>query len=366
MKRVWMISLIIFGLVGCAMLLLNSAPATAQTTWEEVQLPGNQPAPRRGFSIARIGNEAYIYGGTDGTTVFSDLWEYNYETGWHQIFPTLTVPRLIPRYGHITPYLEDDGTLYIFYGATDSGYPYLSGDLTDIYDPATNTLSRAPSGASFPGGSINASATPLNGKIWLYGGRTGDDVLGDLWSYNPLTGTWASISYYPFRPLFGHAAVSYGDKIYVFGGHDGKEAKGDLRCFDPDTRAWTTIATFDKPEAFYLSAMGYLEEDSTVQRNSIAAQASKRVWLVGGKNNAGEDIADAWEFNFTTRRWRALPPLPAPRSDAGLMVFPNPDGTVTLVVFGGERDGVPITETMAITITLPPTYTVYLPLVLRQ
>ncbi len=90
------------------------------------------------------------------------------------------------------------------------------------------------------------------------------------------------------------------------------------------------------------------------------------MWLVGGKNSNDEDVAEVWEFNFATNRWRSLPPLPAPRSNAGLTVFPNPDGTVTLLVFGGESDGVPIAETMAMTVTFPPTYIIYLPLVIRQ
>ena len=362
MKKVWLVSCIMFSLIVCAGILLNPAPAAAQSEW--VQLPGNQPVPRTGHSIVRIGNGAYIYGGNNGTTVFEDLWKYNYETGWEHITFTVTAPTLIPRYGHTATAYDDK--IFIISGRDDSTvFPYLSGQLTDIYDPVTNTLSRAPSGVSFPGGGIYASATPLDGEIWLYGGRMGNDVLGDLWSYNPASGSWSGISYYPFRPLFGHVAVPYEGKIYVFGGHDGEEAKGDLRCFDPTTRTWTTIATFDSPEALYLSAMGYLEDDPNAQRNLMGAQAGGRMWLVGGKNSNDEDVADVWEFNFVTNRWRELTPLPEPRANAGLAVFPNPDGTVTLLVFGGERDGVPTAETMAMTVTLPPTYTVNLPLVMQ-
>lgn len=433
MKRVWIIPPIIFSLIVYAGLLLNSAPATAQSVWvqlepnptgprtghsiarigddcpwggcgsewvqlpgnqppprtghslvqtgddvfsygvlyewgccgsEWAQLPGSQPPPRTGHSIARIGNDAYIYGGTNGTTVFQDLWKFNYETGWAQVqFPvTDTVPG--PLHHHQAVWLTEGGVdkMYLFYGMTDDPvFPYVSGGRTTVYNLATNTFTRAPSGASFPGGSIYASATPLNGEIWLYGGKMGDDVLGDLWNYNPLSGSWASVSYYPFRPLFGHAAVPYNGKIYVFGGHDGNEAKGELRCFDPDTRRWTTIATVDTPEALYLSASGFLEADANVQRNSTAAQTGGWMWLVGGKNSNGEDVSNVWEFNFVTNQWRELTPLPEPRSNAGLAVFPNPAGTVTLVVFGGERDGVPIAGTLAMTLV----YTIYIPLVMR-
>lgn len=403
MKRVWIISLFIFSLIVYAGLLLDSAPATAQSVWvqlepnptgprtghsiarigdgcpwggcgsEWVQLPGNQPAPRTGHSIARIGNDAYIYGGTNGTTVFQDLWKFNYETGWAQVqFPvTDTVPG--PLHHHQAVWFTEGGVdkMYLFYGMTDDPvFPYVSGGRTTVYNLATNTFTRAPSGASFPGGSIYASATPLNGEIWLYGGRMGDDVLGDLWRYNPTSGVWVSQSYYPFRPLYGHVAVPYNNKMCVFGGNDGEIVRNDFLCYDPAVKNWANIETHGDPTPGELYGYAYRlpwesKADLNLQQDTVTSQASGRMWLVGGKNGNGEDVAEVWEFNFATNRWRALTPLPAPRSDAGLTVFPNPDGTVTLLVFGGESDGVPIAETMAMTVTFPPTYTVYLPLVLR-
>ncbi|GIV98822.1 kelch repeat-containing protein [Roseiflexus sp.] len=370
MKRVWIISLIIFCLIVCAGLLFNPASATTRArfsnsgSWEEIQ--GNQPAPRTGFSIARIGNDAYIYGGTNGETVFDDLWKYNYETGWEHITPTVTAPTRLKRYGHTATRYEDQ--MYIFYGADDDTlFPYHSGHQTDIYDPATNTLSRAPYVVSNPPGGLYVSATALDGYIWTFGGLYGDVAFGDLWRYNPASGVWASKSYYPLRPLYGHVAVPYNNKMYVFGGNNGQAVNGDFLCYDPAIHSWEAIETSGGPEPLYLSTGGHLDEaDYNAQQNLTTAQVGGRMWLVGGKNSNDEDVADVWEFNFATNRWRELTPLPAPRSNAGLAGFPNPDGTVTLLVFGGERDGVPIAETMAMTVTLPPTYTVYLPLVLRQ
>lgn len=371
MKRVWIIPPIIFSLIVYAGLLLNSAPATTQArfrisgSWEQIQ--GNQPAPRTGHSIARIGNDAYIYGGTNGETVFEDLWKYARETGWEQITPTVTAPTLLKRYGHTAT--RYDNQMYIFYGVDDETlFPYHSGHQTDIYDPATNILSRAPYVVNNPAGGLYASAVGLDGYIWTFGGLYGNVVFGDLWRYNPASGVWASKSYYPLRPLYGHVAVPYNNKMYVFGGNNGQAVKDDFLCYDPAIHTWSEIeVASDKPEPLYLSTGGHLDEDDlNRQQNLTTVQTGGRMWLVGGKNSNDEDVAEVWEFNFATNRWRSLPPLPAPRSNAGLTVFPNPDGTVTLLVFGGESDGVPIAETMAMTVTFPPTYIIYLPLVIRQ
>ena len=74
----------------------------------------NSPAPRFShFAIFDPPEEVYIYGGTDGNTVFGDIWIFNIRTiSWKKVDGLFKVPP--PRFGHFGALFAEK--LYIFAG----------------------------------------------------------------------------------------------------------------------------------------------------------------------------------------------------------------------------------------------------------
>ena len=88
-------------------------------------------------------------------------------------------------------------------------------------------------------------------------------------------------------PRSGHTAVLDGSKVMVFGGYTGKEVLGDLWTFDLESLEWLEIETMLAPSA----------------RMSHAACIDQgRMYIHGGSglNIGSENLDDLWELNLTS------------------------------------------------------------------
>lgn len=121
-----------------------------------------------------------------------------------------------PRYGHTAAAL--DGRIYIMGGRQSEHHDAL--DVVEIYDPATDTWETAPEPTREK--RVNAAVVVYDGKIWLIGGRHGDDVLDDVEILDPATGRWDEGPELK-KAREGLAAVVLNGTIYVVGGF-GKNA----------------------------------------------------------------------------------------------------------------------------------------------
>ena len=83
-----------------------------------------------------------------------------------------------------------------------------------------------------------------------------------------------------------------------------------LAVFDPATRQWEVIESPEKPRSCQM--VGYQGE----------------VWMLGGRDTAGED--QTLIYSPSTRQWRKGPPLPRPLSWGAAEVVKG-----TLIVTGG-------------------------------
>ncbi|GAQ89906.1 hypothetical protein KFL_005750070 [Klebsormidium nitens] len=101
-----------------------------------------------------------------------------------------------------------------------------------------------------------ASATLMNGQLYLFGGASDEETLSDLWTLRLDNWTWSrpSISL-PTTPRAWHSATAVGQRLLVFGGErthaHGNSMKttsfNDVSVFDTDAMVWFAAHTTGQP-----------------------------------------------------------------------------------------------------------------------
>lgn len=84
-----------------------------------------------------------------------------------------------------------------------------------------------------------AAACHLNGKGYIFGGRTQDGkYLNDLWQYDPQTDTWTSINTFPGKARVHAIMIADGDALYMGLGFSGERVYVDS-CYLKDIWRYT-------------------------------------------------------------------------------------------------------------------------------
>lgn len=157
-----------------------------------------------------------IYELRDTTAQYAELDLTQPEAGWSA---PAGIFSMLPRVGAAQAMLG--GKLYVIGGSPsrdhyyNSGWNFLSVDTVEIFDPATKTVRF---GAPLPTPRFGASATVVNGKIWVVGGV---DALGQpiptAEIYDPTTNRWMIHS--PLPQAWAHGAVGFfASKVWSLGG----------------------------------------------------------------------------------------------------------------------------------------------------
>jgi N-acetylneuraminic acid mutarotase len=107
------------------------------------------------------------------------------------------------------------------------------------YHPASNewTILSAPEETR-----EHPAAVLLNGKIYLIGGRYGNDMFASVEIYDPANDTWAPGT--PMNePRSAHVALVIDNKIWVFGGEvlfPELKILNSVEIYDPESDTWTS------------------------------------------------------------------------------------------------------------------------------
>lgn len=163
---------------------------------------------------------------------------------------------------------------------------------------------------------------------YLFGGRDGATVMGDLWAYDLATDAWASVETGDGPPArFGHEAVWVDEVgLVVFAGQAGPTFFDDLWAFDPTTSAWRRLPSGgDVPLARYGTC-------ATIGPDG-------RLWISHGFTSDGTRFADTRAYDFAAGAWADETPsgdLPVSRCLHGC--WWTDDGALAL--FGGQTTGV--------------------------
>lgn len=346
-----------------------------------------EPSPRYGHTMVTISDTVYLFGGTNITPtqgilsgplrpagdLYNDIWAYREPTGWEKIESSGTVPS--PRHSHAATTLG--GLMYV-YGGTDGTTVF--NDMWE-YDPATNEWTQklwtGPYNApdryegTLTGGGVGSD------YLYLYGGRRpGGYICSVFYRYNVNTGE-ASSMWVPNGPdaRAGHSAVEYDGKIYLFGGIGGEPPtyKNDLWVYDPLFGKWTKLEPLGDlryglpPERAY----------ATMVATRISATARISLVVIGGRNSYGDaDPIDLWSYIPERNVWECCKGCGHPNGRAhfagGTLVRPDAyrdvlrtaqAGSDAILIFGGLHNGVPIAETVIL--NYPFLRHLYLPLVTR-
>ena len=229
----------------------------------------------------------------------------------------------------------------------DVATPSSSPTMTESAPPSVTSAAPAPTEVPTPGATpaplawqaleVNGpspredhtwTADPSNRVAYLFGGRDGTLVFGDLWAYEFETDTWTQLAQTaPPEPRFGHEAVWVdGIGLVIFSGQAGPNFFNDLWAFDPAVGTWTELAaTGDVPVARYGSCA------------SIGPDG--RLWISHGFTSDGTRFNDTLAYDFDAGAWTDETPdgdLPVNRCLHGC--WWTDDGTLAL--YGGQTTGV--------------------------
>ena len=162
---------------------------------------------------------------------------------------------------------------------------------------------------------------PETDVAYLFGGRDGDAVFGDLWAYDLATDTWEELAA-PTGPAarFGHEAVWVeGTGLVTFAGQAGPtDFFNDLWAYDPSTRSWRELPSSGAvPVARYGTCAGIGPDG--------------RLWISHGFTAENARFADTVAYDFASGAWTVEtpgPPVPVNRclhgcwwTDAGALAL---------------------------------------------
>ena len=171
----------------------------------------DMPRARTGPTASLVNGKIYIIGGGDED--FETIAENDvYDTLTHTWTAIADIPT--PRMSLQAVVLN--GKIYAIGGVTGMSDGEVSLTTVEEYDPATDTWA-AKADMNYPRKYFDACA--LNGKIYVFGGCTGNcaGVLSSVEEYDPATDTWKEMNNLP-AAIGGPSVAQLNGKAYVIGG----------------------------------------------------------------------------------------------------------------------------------------------------
>jgi N-acetylneuraminic acid mutarotase len=265
------------------------------------------PTARSGIGVAVVKGKIYaIEGGIN--------YEYDPSTGsW-----TTKTPMPTPMSGFGIAVVENK--IYVIGG--DSGNWTAGVTLTNVnqvYDPAIDTWETR---TSMPTKRLGLSASVVDGKIYLIGGRIGEPTYAGVSAtevYDPSTDTWTTVDSIP-TPVSSHASAVVGNKIYIMGGYTRNTGGVNLnQIYDPETDTWSSGASL--PTGVDGAAAGV----------TAGTTSTQRIFVIGGKR--GIDAVNLNQvYDPKTDTWVSGPTMPTARYGLGVAVVDN-----SLYAIGGRE-----------------------------
>jgi N-acetylneuraminic acid mutarotase len=234
---------------------------------------------------------------------------------------TWTEGRSAPTPKMEAPAAAIDGKLYVFGGFAGTGYGAPVEPMVSVYDPKLDRWTRA---ADLPLDVTHCNAVLVDGVVWLAGGYRGPhpgEVVANVLRYAVATDSWNEGPALPVATAAGTLALVGRTLHYVGGFRDRDTTVGDhwALALDGGTR-WEPRAPLPVPRGHLGSAV-----------------VDGALYAIGGQirhDTAPVDLDAVHVYDAASDAWRAVAPLPAPRShfEASTFVY---DGAIVIV---GGRD----------------------------
>jgi hypothetical protein len=178
-----------------------------------------------------------------------------------------------------------------------------------MLDPSNmkwTSLSPSDSSKPFPPArSYHCSTSNNNDKIFVHAGCPESGRLGDLWSFQPSSCTWAQLADAPGPPRGGTSITFHDGLLYRMNGFDGKaEQGGSLDIFDPASNTWSTK---------HYAADGVSGPAPRSVAAVLPVVANEKLLLVTlfgendpsslGHQGVGKMLGDVWAYDITLDTW---------------------------------------------------------------
>lgn len=236
---------------------------------------------RFGAIAFSIGTKGYLgLGTTVGYgTIFKDLWEYNPDNDvWTQK----------------ADYAGGTMCYGIAYAANFKGYVglgYTSKTETRTpsmyeYNPLSNVWTQKNPVRRGNGGIAESGYFGIGNKVYTVGGNGTDGK--ECWSYDTGTDTWAQEKSLPGIARKNPAGLAIDNKGMIVGGYDGNNVLGDVWSFDPASRAvWNQESNF--PGGARTGAIGF--------------GIDGKGYVGTGLKSTGEFLSDFYEYDMSKATW---------------------------------------------------------------
>ncbi|CAH2036969.1 unnamed protein product [Thlaspi arvense] len=267
----------------------------AKQIWTQPIISGTPPPPRDSHSCTTVGDNLFVFGGTDGIKPLKDLYILDTCKLFFFVYfkPSLhPVSRSHSQFGLLFPFVvsashtwrcqsvRGEGPeareghsatlvgkrLFVFGGCGKSSDVNDEIYYNDLYILNTETYvwKRAVTFGNPPSARDSHTCSSWKNKIVVIGGEDGHDYyLSDVHILDTDTFMWKELntSGQLLTPRAGHVTVSLGRNLYVFGGFtDAQNLYDDLYVLDVDTCVWSKVLTIGEgPSARFSSAGACLD-----------------------------------------------------------------------------------------------------------
>ncbi|EFH66548.1 predicted protein [Arabidopsis lyrata subsp. lyrata] len=251
------------GLLWFTLALTVVILVAAKQIWTQPMINGTPPPPRDSHSCTTVGDNLFVFGGTDGVNPLKDL--YILDTSSHTWkCPSVRGEGPEAREGHTATLVGK--RLFVFGGCGKSSDINDEIYYNDVYIFNTETFvwKRAVTIGNPPSARDSHSCSSWKNKLVVIGGEDGHDYyLSDVHILDTDTLIWKELntSGQLLTPRAGHVTVSLGRNIFVFGGFtDAQNLYDDLYVLDVDTCVWSKVLTMGEgPSARFSSAGACLD-----------------------------------------------------------------------------------------------------------
>ena len=249
----------------------------------DVTPPEGRPFARHFHSCVETDGFLYMFGGKSNG-YHSDVFRYHItDNFWKFVKPShsLTQGKLFARFGQTAVLWQ--GCMYIFGGYDQHGF---CCDGLHAFDFERNSWFQELRTAGKVRERYHHSAVVHGRCMYLFGGRSDNDSLGDLVEYHFDSRSWTTMTTTGRVPSarWGHSACVIGDCMYVFGGCDGTSCFGDLFEYNFLARRWAQVDTPHTPAPRYFQMM--------------TVHAPDRLCVIGGKDLRGRCFDEVHEFHL--------------------------------------------------------------------
>ncbi|XP_068656001.1 uncharacterized protein [Aristolochia californica] len=203
---------------------------------------GTPPSPRDSHSCTAVGNDLFVFGGTDGKYPLNDLHILDTSTNtW--IRPNLSGAGPAPREGHSASVV--DKRLFIFGGCGKSCNDPEELYYNDLYilDTESFLWKQAITSGAPPSARDSHTCSSWKNRIIVVGGEDSSDYyLSDVHVLDADKLVWTELqtSGQMLTPRAGHSTIAFGKHLFVFGGFtDDRNLYDDLHLLNVETGVWS-------------------------------------------------------------------------------------------------------------------------------